>query len=187
MYIETEFTPNHNALKFLPGQEVSPEGTKFFDNIESSHASGLATQLFSIEGVKAVFFGSDFITITKQEDTEWALIKPEILMIIVGYLDSRLPIYRKDNSENLDAQNIMYDNLSGLEKQITEILDTYIRPSVAADGGDIIFIAFENGIVKLKLQGACSGCPSSTITLKNGIEGMLKQYIPEVLGVEEVF
>ena len=187
MYIETQFTPNHNALKFLPGQEVSPEGTKFFDNIQSSHASGLATQLFHIEGVKAVFFGADFITITKQEDIEWELIKPEILMIIVGYLDARLPIYRKNNLENFDTQNIIYDNLSAIEKQIIEILDNYIRPSVAADGGDIIFIAFENGTVKLKLQGACSGCPSSTITLKNGIEGMLKQYIPEVEAVEEVF
>ncbi|MCF8462718.1 MAG: NifU family protein [Rickettsiaceae bacterium] len=186
MYIETEFTPNQNALKFLPGQEISPGETKFFDNIEASHESGLANQLFHIEGVKAVFFGTDFITITKHENIGWELIKPEILMTISSYLLAKLPIYRKSNSDTSFSQNIIYDNLSAIEKQIIEILDNYIRPSVAADGGDIIFVAFEDGVVKLRMQGACSGCPSSTITLKNGIESMLKQYIPEIEAVEEV-
>lgn len=182
MFIQTESTPNPNALKFLPGEMISPEGPIHFSSIIDAKSSPLARKLFSIDGVTAVFFGSDFITITKQEAIGWDILKPEVLVSIMDHLVARLPIFDKKH----DNTNSSIENLGDLEKQIVEIIETRVRPSVAMDGGDIIYKGFENGVVMLALRGACSGCPSSTVTLKNGIESMLKYYVPEVLSVEAV-
>lgn len=185
MFIPTENTPNPNAIKFLPGVKISPLEPVFFASAEDSLTSGLAVKLFEVQGVKAIFFGSDFITVTKEENAEWLVIKPYVLMIIMDHFTAGLEIFRKKNDEYFEDQ----DNLreySDIEKEIIELLDTRIRPSVAADGGDIVFVSFSDGIVRLKLKGACAGCPSSSVTLKQGVESMLKHYIPEVESIEEV-
>jgi Fe-S cluster biogenesis protein NfuA len=137
-----------------------------------------------MDGVKAVFFGSDFITITKAENFAWELLKPEITIFIMDHMAANLPIF--DNEQKKDTKAIDPKMLGEIEKQILEIIETRVRPSVAMDGGDITFIGFDDGIVTLELKGACSGCPSSTITLKNGIESMLKHYVPEVKSVEAI-
>jgi Fe-S cluster biogenesis protein NfuA len=181
MYIQTEDTPNPNAMKFLPGCEVNPGQLVFFNNIEEARkTSDLALKLFSLGQISAVFLGKDFITITKDTDADWALLKPEILVTIMDYLLAGMPILKI--TQHMDGDI----NLSAIEQQIIEIIDTRVRPSVAMDGGDIIFQEFKDGIVYLELRGACSGCPSSTITLKNGIESMLQHFIPEVIAVQEV-
>lgn len=180
MFIQTEVTPNPNALKFIPGEDISQDGPIHFASIEDAKASPLARKLFSIEGVGAVFFGSDFVTITKKDDIDWNILKPEILVNLMDHLVAKLPIF----DEKREGRNSSLENLGDLEKQIVEIIETRVRPSVAMDGGDIIYKGFENGVVMLELRGACAGCPSSTVTLKNGIESMLKYYVPEVLSVE---
>jgi NFU1 iron-sulfur cluster scaffold homolog, mitochondrial len=182
MYIQTEETPNPDAIKFLPGSTVSPERPEHFNNIENAaKRSNFAVKLFKISGVAQVFFGSDFITITKDKNKDWSILKPEILMTIMDHIVAGFPIFDQDVTESLRSQD-----LSEIEKQIMEIIETKVRPSVAMDGGDIVYVGFEDGIVKLELRGACSGCPSSTYTLKNGIESMLKHFIPEVKAVEAV-
>lgn len=184
MFIQTENTPNHNALKFLPGSEVSGSGPVFYNNsAEVKGESQLALKLFYIEGVEAVFYGYDFITITKNESSSWDILKPEILMVIMDHFVSGMPVFEEVNSQ---SAAINTDNMSDIEKQIVEIIETRVRPSVAMDGGDIIYQGFTDGIVYLELRGACSGCPSSTITLKNGIESMLQHFVPEVKAVEAV-
>jgi len=185
MYIQTENTPNPNALKFLPAVEVSPAGPIHFSSIkEAMGKSHLAVKLFNIEDVEAVFFGSDFITITKSDTAQWNLLKPEILMTI---MDHFVAGYLAFDDEKFTSKNeINTDGLGDIEKQIIEIIESRVRPSVAMDGGDIIYRGFEDGIVKLELRGSCSGCPSSTITLKNGIETMLKHFVPEVKSVEAI-
>lgn len=181
MFIQTEDTPNPSALKFFPGSEVSPTGPVFFNKPEEAvHKSQLAAKIFNVYGVEAVFYGTDFITVTKAEDTDWKLIKPEILMVIMDHLVAGMPVF----DEVQKIQTIDTDGMSDIEKQIVEIIETRVRPSVAMDGGDIVYQGFEDGIVYLQLRGACSGCPSSSITLKNGIESMLQHYVPEVKGVE---
>ena len=182
MFIQTEATPNPNALQFLPGEEISTDGPIHFSSMEDAKFSPLARKLFATEGVMAVFFGSDFITITKNDNIEWNILKPEILVSIMDHLVAKLPIFDTKQKDT----NTSLDNLGDLEKQIVEIIETRVRPSVAMDGGDIIYKGFENGVVMVALRGACSGCPSSTITLKNGIESMLKYYVPEVVSVEAV-
>jgi len=182
MFIRTEATPNPNALKFLPGEEISKDGPIHFSSIADAKFSPLARKLFAIEGVFAVFLGADFITITKQETSSWNILKPEILVSIMDHLVAKLPIFDAQN----ETRNSTLGDLGDLEKQISEIIETRVRPSVAMDGGDIIYKGFENGVVMVSLRGACSGCPSSTITLKNGIESMLKYYVPEVVSVEAV-
>ena len=168
MFIQTEETPNPNALKFLPGLDISPKSPVFFNNFDEAKAkSPLAAKLYDIGNIEAVFLGADFITVTKTPEIEWKLLKPEILMVIMDHLVSGLPIF--NNNENTSTQ-INTDGLSEIEKQIIEIIETRVRPSVAMDGGDIIYKGFKEGIVYLQLHGACSGCPSSTVTLKNGIE-----------------
>lgn len=182
MFIQTEETPNPNALKFLPGVDISPEGPVFFNSInEAKNSSFLAAKIYGVESVEAVFFGLDFITVTKADSSDWKLLKPEILMIIMDHLVSGLLVF--DEERKREAQ-INTEDLSEIEKQIVEIIETRVRPSVAMDGGDIIYKGFEGGVVYLQLRGACSGCPSSTVTLKNGIESMLKHYVPEVQSVE---
>lgn len=180
MFIQTEVTPNPNAIKFIPGENISQEGPIHFASMEDAKSSPLARKLFTIDGVFAVFFGADFVTITKKDDMEWNILKPEILVSLMDHLVAKLPIFDKTNQ----SKNSSLENLGDIEKQIVEIIETRVRPSVAMDGGDIIYKGFENGIVMLELRGACAGCPSSTITLKNGIESMLKYYIPEVVAVE---
>ncbi len=185
MFIQTENTPNPATLKFIPdGEIVLESGTAEFKNQkQAATSSPLALQLFEILGIDAVFFGKDFITITKSESTEWQKIKAEILATIMDFYVSGKPImFEKKRVEKEGGEEE-----SEIVKQIKELIEVKVRPAVAMDGGDITFHSFEHGIVKLELKGSCSGCPSSTITLKSGIENMLKHYIPEVEAVEQVF
>ncbi len=183
MFIQTEETPNPNALKFLPDHSISLQGPVFFNSPEEAkNKSKLASKLFQIENVMAVFYGNNFVTITKSQEAEWSVLKPEILMVIMDHLVAGLPII--DEEQKQQDHSINPEDLSEIEKQIVEIIDTRVRPSVAMDGGDIIYQGFKEGIVYLQLRGACSGCPSSSITLKNGIESMLQHFIPEVKSVE---
>ncbi len=184
MFIQTEITPNPNAIKFFPNISISPNQPVHFSNLDEARGkSSLVVQLFSINNIKSVFLGSDFITITKEEESDWLVLKPEILMIIMDHFTSGFTVFEGQNDKST-VNN--FDEMSEIEQQIVEIIETRVRPSVAMDGGDIIYRGFENGVVKLELRGACYGCPSSSITLKNGIESMLKHFIPEVESVEAV-
>ncbi len=182
MFIQTEITPNPATLKFLPGCEIMSKGTANFTNAEMAKNSPLALHLFAIEGVDAVYLGGDFITITKSETKEWETMKPLILGAIMEHFSTGEPVIQDANSAHDDPED---DDLvdGSIEAQIKELLDTRVRPAVAQDGGDIIFHSFEEGVVYLTMQGACAGCPSSTATLKDGIEKMLIHYIPEVTEV----
>ena len=186
MFIQTEQTPNPQTLKFLPGKAVMKEGTAFFQKIDESSSSPLAKRLFSVEGVEGVFLGSDFITVTKKDVLEWQVMKPSILGAIVDHFNSGEEIYISKTSEVAKKSNQEDSNDSDIVKQIKELLDTRVRPAVAMDGGDIVYDSFKDGVVYLHMQGACSGCPSSTATLKMGIENMLKHYVPEVKEVRPV-
>ncbi|NWY64945.1 NFU1 protein, partial [Erithacus rubecula] len=184
MFIQTQDTPNPNSLKFIPGREVLESRTMEFSTPAAAYCSPLARQLFRIEGVKSVFFGPDFITITKEsEDLDWNLLKPDIYAAIMDFFASGLPVVT-DEAPRTDTAASEEDDEVVL--MIKELLDTRIRPTVQEDGGDVIYKGFEDGIVQLKLQGSCTSCPSSIITLKNGIQNMLQFYIPEVEGVEQV-
>lgn len=180
MFIQTELTPNPNAMKFIPGINFNERGPIYYKS-SSDCNSPLARELFLVEDVNAVFFGNDFITVSKNNESDWDIMSPKILMIMSEFFMASLPIY--DEIKRGFDENISF---SDLEKQIIEIIDTKVRPSVAMDGGDIIYKGFSEGTVLLELHGSCSGCPSSTITLKNGIENLLKHYIPEVISVEAV-
>lgn len=181
MFIQTEPTPNPATLKFLPGERVMPRGTADFANAESAATSPLAQRLFEIEGVSGVFLGSDFITVAKTDAFDWPVLKPQVLGAIMEHFTNNRPVILEQAGESVEAGED-----SEIVAQIKELLDTRVRPAVAQDGGDIIFRSFEDGIVYLHMQGACSGCPSSTATLKHGIENMLKYYIPEVQSVQAV-
>jgi len=186
MFIQTEQTPNPATLKFLPGQVVLPHGTAEFRDAASAHAaSPLATRLFTVAGVAGVFLGHDFITVTKAESKSWETLKPPVLAAIMDHFLSGLAAMNA-----ADAVAVASPAADGLEseiiKQIRELIETRVRPAVAQDGGDITFNRFESGIVYLNLKGSCAGCPSSTATLKSGIENMLKHYIPEVQEVRQV-
>ncbi len=185
MFIQTEQTPNPQTLKFLPGKVVMDDGTAFFQNTEEALNSPFAKRLFKLDGVEGVFFGSDFITITKSQTTDWQVMKPLVLGSIMDHYnsgDQTLDKQVKDENKSLEAK----DNDTEIVKQIKELLDTRVRPAVAMDGGDIVYDSFKDGIVYLHMQGACSGCPSSTATLKMGIENMLKHYVPEVQEVRPI-
>tara|TARA_Y100000590_G_scaffold422466_1_gene527220 strand:- start:129 stop:695 length:567 start_codon:yes stop_codon:yes gene_type:complete len=186
MFIQTEQTPNPETLKFLPGKVVMDEGTAFFKNAENITNSPFAKRLFKVEGVLSVFFGSDFITITKKEAIDWPVIKPAILGAISDHYNSNDKTIIKDSKNKSKNETNLNKNESSIVKQIKELLDTRVRPAVAMDGGDIIYDSYKDGIVYLHMQGACSGCPSSTATLKMGIENMLKHYIPEVTEVRPI-
>lgn len=186
MFIQTEQTPNPQTLKFLPGKVVMDEGTAFYQNIDEAENSLFARRLFALDGVEGVFFGSDFITITKSDTYDWQVMKPSVLGGIIDHFNSgEKTIEKSDKNDNKKSLEKNEED-SEIVKQIKELLDTRVRPAVAMDGGDIIYNNFEDGIVYLKMQGACSGCPSSTATLKMGIENMLKHYIPEVQEVRPV-
>jgi Fe-S cluster biogenesis protein NfuA len=183
MFIQTEHTPNPATLKFLPGRDVMGSGTADFASAAVAGRSPLAEGLFAVEGVERVFLGADFVTVTKAEDMEWAVMKPAILGAIMEHFTSGKPVVLEAVGT---AESSAGDEDSELVAQIKELLDTRVRPAVAQDGGDITFVSFEDGVVSLHMQGSCSGCPSSTATLKMGIENMLKHYIPEVVEVRAV-
>ena len=184
MFIQTESTPNPATLKFLPGQTVLETGTADFPSLEAAEASPLATRIFAVEGVEAVFFGNDFVTVTKAEATEWDHIKPAILGAVMEHFQSGQPVINGEQAASGHAEHSGED--AEVVGQIKELLDTRVRPAVAQDGGDITFHGFEKGVVYLHMQGACAGCPSSTLTLKMGIENLLRHYIPEVTEVRPV-
>ena len=187
MFIQTESTPNPNTLKFLPGRDVMGEGAVAdFPSPESGSRSPLAKALFAIPDVARVFFGSDFISVTKR-DGDWKHLKPAILGAVMEHFTHGLPLMEGGAAE-AEAGESYSEEDSEVVEQIKELIETRVRPAVAADGGDIIFKGFDgdSGIVSLHLQGSCAGCPSSTITLKNGIENMLRHYVPEVTAVEAV-
>jgi Fe-S cluster biogenesis protein NfuA len=184
MFIQTEQTPNPATLKFLPGREVMKSGTADFPSPETAARSPLAERLFHIEGVNGVFLGSDFVTVTKKEGREWQLLKPSILGAIMEHFTAGKPVLLE--SDAAPAASAAAEDESEIVVQIKELLDTRVRPAVAMDGGDIIFHGFEDGVVYLHMQGSCSGCPSSTATLKAGIENMLRHYLPEVTEVRAV-
>ncbi|MHA1597860.1 MAG: NifU family protein [Alphaproteobacteria bacterium] len=180
MFIQTEGTPNPATVKFLPGRAVMTRGTADFSDAASATASPLALRLFEVEGVSGVFLGGDFITVTKSDASAWDSLKPLVLGAIMEHLSADKPVINLDDDDDDDAAD------GSIEGQIRELLDTRVRPAVAQDGGDITFQSFENGIVYLRMQGACSGCPSASATLKNGVENMLKHYIPEITEVRAV-
>ena len=182
MFIQTEETPNPASLKFLPGVQVLGAGTANFAEPDAAGVSPLATRLFQIPGVSNVFLGSDFVTVTKAGDKDWFLMKPPILGAIMEHFVSGEPVLR----EAVNSANAASADDDEVVLQIKELLDTRVRPAVAMDGGDIVFEGFDNGVVYLQMHGACSGCPSSTMTLKAGIENMLRHYIPEVTEVRPV-
>lgn len=185
MFIQTESTPNPATLKFIPGCAVLEEGAADFPGPASAANSPLATRLFEIAEVTGVYLGADFITVTKSNG-EWHHLKPMILGAIMEHFTSGRPVML---AEGASAGGHVYDadgDDGDIVAQIIELLDTKVRPAVAQDGGDIVFRSFSEGVVYVHLQGSCAGCPSSTITLKNGIENMLKHYIPEVEEVRQV-
>ncbi|MBR9842646.1 MAG: NifU family protein [Rhodobacteraceae bacterium] len=185
MFIQTESTPNPATLKFLPGQTVLETGTADFPSSEGADASPLASRIFAVKGVSAVFFGTDFITVTKDEAVEWDHIKPSILGAIMEHFQSGQPVMA--GVASAASGHADHDGPDAeIVGQIKELLDTRVRPAVAQDGGDITFHGFERGVVYLHMQGACAGCPSSTLTLKMGIENLLRHYIPEVTEVRPV-
>ncbi len=182
MFIQTEETPNPATMKFLPGQEVLARGTAEFKSIEEASASPLALRLFGLQGVSRVFFGTDFVSVSKSDDTDWSMLTPMVLGALMEHLSTGQIIVSDDHKS--DAQSDEDDD--EITAQIKELIEERVRPMVMMDGGDIVFDYFEDGVVYLKMQGACSGCPSSTATLKQGIETMLKHYIPEVNEVRPV-
>jgi Fe-S cluster biogenesis protein NfuA len=184
MFIQTESTPNPATLKFLPGREVLATGAADFPNADAAASSPLARRIFEANGVAGVFFGPDFVTVTKAEGEDWAHIKPSILGAIMEHYQSGDPAIEGDAGAVQHAATEGED--SEIVNQIKELLDTRVRPAVAQDGGDITFHGFDRGVVYLHMQGACAGCPSSTMTLKMGIENLLRHYIPEVTEVRPV-
>ncbi|CAO3658647.1 unnamed protein product [Rhizopus stolonifer] len=185
MFIQTEETPNDDSLKFIPGVPVLGSGSAEFLDVRSSMKSPLAKQLFKVDGITGVFFGPDFITISKNTNTEWQLMKPDVYSAIMDHFSSGQSIVY-DEQDLAASDTTIHPDDSEEVQMIKELLDTRIRPSIQEDGGDIEYCGFEEGIVKLKLKGSCRGCESATVTLKNGIENMLMHYIPEVQSVEQV-
>jgi len=188
MFIQTESTPNPSTLKFLPGRDVMSDGAVAdFPTRESGERSPLAHALFTIDDVSRVFFGSDFISVTKSDASDWRHLKPAILGAIMEHFTRGLPLLEGASEEKNEVENYSEGDAE-IVSQIKEFLETRVRPAVASDGGDIIFKAYDgtSGVVSLHMRGSCAGCPSSTATLKNGIENMLRHYIPEVNAVEAV-
>ena len=190
MFIQTEATPNPATLKFLPGRTVLETGTLHMPNVDAARQSPLAEKLFAIDGVAGVFFGNDFITVTKGA-AEWPHLKPAILGAIMEHFMSGLPVMMRGGTAASLAEEAegeeFYDKADEeLVLTIKELLDTRVRPAVAQDGGDITFRGYENGTVFLHMKGACAGCPSSTATLKHGIQNLLRHFVPEVQQVEQI-
>ncbi|XP_076957322.1 nifU-like protein 4, mitochondrial [Bidens hawaiensis] len=188
MFIQTQSTPNPLSLMFYPGKPVMEIGSADFPNARTAMNSPLAKALYGIDGITRVFFGSDFVTVTKSEDASWDFLKPEIFAAIMDFYSSGQPLFL-DAATSASMDTAIHEDDSETVAMIKELLETRIRPAVQDDGGDIEYIGFdpESGVVKLKMQGACSGCPSSSVTLKSGIENMLMHYVPEVKAVEQEF
>lgn len=184
MFIETESTPNPATLKFLPGRDVLAGGSADFATPASAASSPLARALFELPGVARVFLGSDFITVTKSDALEWQALKPQVLGAIMEHFLANRPVL--DGVQDRPADEDVAPEDREIVEQIKELLDTRVRPAVAGDGGDIVFRGYRDGVVRLHMQGSCSGCPSSRATLKHGIENMLRHYVPEVTAVEQV-
>jgi Fe-S cluster biogenesis protein NfuA len=188
MLIETETTPNPATLKFLPGRIVMASGTRDFATPEEAEASPLAEALFALGDIEGVFFGRDFVSITKSPGSEWPALKPDVLNILLDHFAADMPLFRIGTAAGFSVpaeETISTDDPADADiiDQIKELLETRIRPAVANDGGDIVYRGFDKGRVYLRMQGACAGCPSSTATLKHGIESLLKHYVPEVTEV----
>lgn len=189
MLIETETTPNPATLKFLPGRPVMTGGTRDFATPEEAEASPLAETLFGLGDVQGVFFGSDFVSVTAGPGSEWRDLKPDVLSILLDHFSGDMPLFRAGSAAGIAIdEEVLTDDPQDADivSQIKELIDTRVRPAVANDGGDIVYRGFQQGTVYLKMQGACSGCPSSTATLKQGIEQLLKYYVPEVTEVRAV-
>jgi len=190
MFIETETTPNPSSLKFLPGRTVMETGTREFASPEAAEVSPLAQAIYDTGEVVNVFFGRDFITVTVAPGGDWSALKPQVVAILLDHFVSEAPLFVGGSANGIsvpaeDAGPVVEDKAEDAETiaAINELLETRVRPAVAGDGGDIAYRGFSEGVVYLTLQGACSGCPSSTATLKQGIESLLKHYVPDVVEV----
>lgn len=189
MFIETETTPNPSSLKFLPGRPVMPTGTREFASPEAAAASPLAEALFDTGEVVNVFYGWDFVTVTAAPGVDWSALKPQVVAILLDHFVSEAPLFKGGSADGIavppEDTPVVEEDEADAETvaAINELLETRVRPAVAGDGGDIAYRGFKDGVVYLTLQGACSGCPSSTATLKQGIESLLKHYVPEVVEV----
>jgi Fe-S cluster biogenesis protein NfuA len=193
MLIETELTPNPATIKFLPGREVmGGGGTRDFASPEDAEASPLANALFRLGDVTGVFFGSDFVSVTIAPGAEWSGVKPDVLATLLDHFSANMPLFASGNAAGIsvpadNGDEFAYDPADAeIVDQIRDLIETRVRPAVANDGGDIVYRGFDKGTVYLKMQGACAGCPSSSATLKNGIEQLLKHYVPEVTEVRAV-
>jgi len=188
MFIETETTPNPATLKFLPGQQVMSTGTRDFASPEDAEASPLAQALFDTGEVTGVFFGRDFVSVTAAPGADWSALKPQVVAVLLDHFVSQAPLFAGGDASGISVpadDDTVEDDPADAEivDQIKELIETRVRPAVAGDGGDIRYRGFRDGVVYLTMQGACSGCPSSTATLKHGIESLLKHYVPEVTEV----
>jgi Fe-S cluster biogenesis protein NfuA len=189
MFIETETTPNPSTLKFLPGRQVMSTGTRDFASPEQATASPLAEALFDLGDVTGVFFGQDFVSVTAAPGIEWAALKPQVVSILLDHFVSGAPLFTGGDASGIAVPGEEDEGFgddpadADVVAQIKDLIETRVRPAVANDGGDIIYRGFREGVVYLVMQGACSGCPSSTATLKHGIESLLKHYVPEVTEV----
>jgi Fe-S cluster biogenesis protein NfuA len=191
MLIETESTPNPATLKFLPGRAVMETGTRDFASPEEAEASPLADALFSLGDVEGVFFGRDFVSVTVAPGSEWRDLKPDVLGVMLDHFAGGAPLFRPGSADGIDvaADDAAFESDpedADIVDQIKDLIDTRVRPAVAKDGGDIVYRGFQKGTVYLAMHGACSGCPSSSATLKQGIEQLLKHYVPEVTEVRAV-
>jgi Fe-S cluster biogenesis protein NfuA len=190
MLIETEATPNPATIKFLPGRSVMDAGTRDFATPEEAEASPLAEALFALGDVTGVFFGRDFVSVTAAPGVEWSTLKPDVLGVLVDHFSAQMPLFRQGSADfSVPAEDAAFAENpedADIVAQIKDLIETRVRPAVANDGGDIVYRGFDQGKVYLKMQGACAGCPSSTATLKNGIEQLLRHYVPEVTEVRAV-
>jgi Fe-S cluster biogenesis protein NfuA len=187
MFIQTETTPNPEVLKFLPGRDVMGQGARDFRDADEAQASPLAAEIFGVDGVTRVYFGPDFLTVGKTPGADWAHLKAPILAAVMDHFTTGRPLFAGEDAASGHAEHDYEGETAQIVAEIKDLLDTRIRPAVAQDGGDILFERFDadTGVVWLNMRGACSGCPSSTATLKAGVESMLKHYVPEVTGVEQ--
>jgi Fe-S cluster biogenesis protein NfuA len=188
MLIETETTPNPSTLKFLPGRTVMAMGTRDFATPEEAEASPLAEALFGLGDVEGVFYGFDIVSVTAAPGVAWSDLKPQVLGVLLDHFSGDMPLFRSGSADGIAIADEINDDPEDADivSQIKELIETRVRPAVANDGGDIIYRGFNRGTVFLKMQGACAGCPSSTATLKHGIESLLKHYVPEVTDVQAV-
>ena len=188
MFIETELTPNPATIKFLPGEAVMPTGTRDFPDEESAAASPLASALFDLGDVTGVFYGRDFVSVTAGEGTDWSQLKPQVVALLLDHFVAGMPLFSGPDASGITVpadDDLIADDPADAEviEQIKDLIEERVRPAVANDGGDIVYRGFRDGVVYLTMQGACAGCPSSSATLKHGIESLLKHYVPEVLEV----